>query len=237
MAEVLITLGIIGVVAALTLPNLIADYREKVLVSQAKKMYSVMMNAMNLYLNDRGASGDYTALMVPNKSNNEIMAEFSKYFNGAKVCETNASCRSLISYKIKQLKPKNDGHGKNEVEYVHIGATIILNDGSIISLKNEGTNAACEYLWTQCVRDPDGNFVMNGDECQTITTPAYRCGQIRVDTNGKKGPNRIGSDVFTFLVKQNKIEFMESAGDLNYILKYNKTQPYEDYEAGGDFKK
>ncbi len=37
LTEVLITLGIIGVVAALTLPTLIADYQEKVLITSAKK--------------------------------------------------------------------------------------------------------------------------------------------------------------------------------------------------------
>ncbi len=37
LAEVLITLGIIGVIAALTLPNLIANYQKKVWATQLKK--------------------------------------------------------------------------------------------------------------------------------------------------------------------------------------------------------
>lgn len=37
LAEVLITLGIIGVVAALTLPSLVANYRKQILHSQFKK--------------------------------------------------------------------------------------------------------------------------------------------------------------------------------------------------------
>ncbi len=37
LAEVLITLGIIGVVAALTMPNLIANYQKKVWTTQFKK--------------------------------------------------------------------------------------------------------------------------------------------------------------------------------------------------------
>lgn len=36
LAEVLITLGIIGIVAATTMPAFIANYKEKVLVSQVK---------------------------------------------------------------------------------------------------------------------------------------------------------------------------------------------------------
>lgn len=42
LAEVLITLGIIGVVAALTLPSLIQKYQEQVLENQLKKMYSTI---------------------------------------------------------------------------------------------------------------------------------------------------------------------------------------------------
>ncbi len=40
LAEVLITLGIIGIVAAMTMPVLIAKYRSKVLETQFKKRYS-----------------------------------------------------------------------------------------------------------------------------------------------------------------------------------------------------
>lgn len=48
LAEVLITLGIIGVVAALTLPTLITSYREKQRVSQLKKTYSVLQQAFTM---------------------------------------------------------------------------------------------------------------------------------------------------------------------------------------------
>ncbi len=52
LAEVLITLGIIGVVAALTLPNLIQEYQKKVAVSAAKKAYSIISQAYSLVLNN-----------------------------------------------------------------------------------------------------------------------------------------------------------------------------------------
>ncbi len=45
LAEVLITLGIIGVVAAMTLPTLITSYKEKQRVTQLKKSYSVLQQA------------------------------------------------------------------------------------------------------------------------------------------------------------------------------------------------
>lgn len=46
LAEVLITLGIIGVVAALTMPALISNYRKNVVVERLKKFYTVMNQAV-----------------------------------------------------------------------------------------------------------------------------------------------------------------------------------------------
>ena len=45
LAEVLITLGIIGVVAAMTIPTLMMNYQKQVWESKLKKAYSVATNA------------------------------------------------------------------------------------------------------------------------------------------------------------------------------------------------
>ena len=50
MAEVLITLGIIGVVAAMTLPTLIENYQKTVLVAQLKKEINTISNVFKLAL-------------------------------------------------------------------------------------------------------------------------------------------------------------------------------------------
>lgn len=48
LAEVLITLGIIGVVAAMTMPSLIQNYRKKEATTRIKKFYSMMSQAVLL---------------------------------------------------------------------------------------------------------------------------------------------------------------------------------------------
>lgn len=48
LAEVLITLGIIGVVATLTIPHLVRDYKDKATVTHLKKAYSVMGQAWQM---------------------------------------------------------------------------------------------------------------------------------------------------------------------------------------------
>ena len=48
LAEVLITLGIIGVVAALTIPNLVVNYKKKVVETRLAKIYSTLNQAVIL---------------------------------------------------------------------------------------------------------------------------------------------------------------------------------------------
>ena len=54
MAEVLITLGIIGVVAAITLPTLIQNYQKQVWVNQLKKVINSIENNNRKLLADEG---------------------------------------------------------------------------------------------------------------------------------------------------------------------------------------
>ena len=46
LAEVLITLGIIGIVSALTLPTLMSNCRKYVIETQLKEFYSIMNQAL-----------------------------------------------------------------------------------------------------------------------------------------------------------------------------------------------
>ena len=54
LAEVLITLGIIGIVAAMTLPALVQKNQEKVTVTKLKKVYSILSQAYQFAVNDYG---------------------------------------------------------------------------------------------------------------------------------------------------------------------------------------
>ena len=87
LAEVLITLGIIGVVAALTIPTLISNHQKKVYVTQFKKVYNTVTNAFKLMQAETGTDNlldnDFmTALTVQSSSNEaEVTRLAKKYFN------------------------------------------------------------------------------------------------------------------------------------------------------------
>jgi prepilin-type N-terminal cleavage/methylation domain-containing protein len=56
LAEVLITLGIIGVIAAITIPNLISQYKKEAQVTALKKFYSEFSQVLQRTKTDTGCS-------------------------------------------------------------------------------------------------------------------------------------------------------------------------------------
>jgi prepilin-type N-terminal cleavage/methylation domain-containing protein len=64
LAEVLITLGIIGIVAALTIPTLINKYQEQEAVSKVKETYSMVSQAVNQWAGDIGCVGQIQKCMA-----------------------------------------------------------------------------------------------------------------------------------------------------------------------------
>ena len=85
LAEVLITLGIIGVVASLTLPSVVAHYKEKVLVTQVQKAYSEMQNALKMYSAQNNCS-DITCISDTNQTDAQLADKLFAQFQGAKRC-------------------------------------------------------------------------------------------------------------------------------------------------------
>ena len=67
LAEVLITLGIIGVVAALTIPTLMANHRRKVTATRLKQSYNILYNAIKA---SEAENGSWLYWDAPEKGGN-----------------------------------------------------------------------------------------------------------------------------------------------------------------------
>lgn len=76
LAEVLITLGIIGIVAALTLPSLIVNYQKRIVVTRLQKFTSSMKQAHNLISIDEP---DYAGPLPINYDPAAAREWFNKY--------------------------------------------------------------------------------------------------------------------------------------------------------------
>lgn len=82
LAEVLITLGIIGVIAAITIPTIITKTRNKQLETSFRAGYSILTQAVSQFAQDEGV--DYiTPDMFPTRT---LKAKLMKYFINPKDC-------------------------------------------------------------------------------------------------------------------------------------------------------
>ena len=143
LAEVLITLGIIGVVAAMTMPVLIQKQNEKATVVKLKKEYSVMSNALSRAVMEYGDVANWgKATYDVDRVNCDVIAEF---LNIAKDC----------GHETKGCLPENytflDGSsGFREIETHEGYKKLILADGASVSVVGYGypitTNTAGE-IW------------------------------------------------------------------------------------------
>lgn len=82
LAEILITLGIIGVVAALTIPSVIEKHQKKVTVTKLKQTYSILYQAIKTSEIDNGPVTEW------NSGNNKTY--LYPYLKIIKVCKNKA---------------------------------------------------------------------------------------------------------------------------------------------------
>ena len=231
LAELLITLGIIGVVAALTLPTLITNYKNKEYATRAKRTYSLINQAIQKYQADAGVAGDVSGLFDTSKTSAEVLTNFSKYFDGAKIClNSSGECRKYtysILYNYPLYSPDMTAINAN-MNY----PLIVLKDSSIMQITQY---SSCERELSSPAYNPDGTTKVDADGNPIINHwTSYDCAEIKFDTNGTAKPNQFGADVFVLLVYNDAtLSGAKSTGftSLQGILS-GKDPEYTKYSAG-----
>lgn len=79
LAEVLITLGIIGVVAAMTLPALTSKYKKQIVAARLKSAYSVLSQALTISEAKNGSAEYWTVPSNGKELNDYMMKYFAPY--------------------------------------------------------------------------------------------------------------------------------------------------------------
>ena len=129
LAEVLITLAIIGVVAALTIPTVIANYQKKQFYTGFMKAYNVLQTAFNLSSVENGSPSAWVW------ENNQ--ASFMKYIGNflkvQAICKDDADKCGVSEGAIdtKYLN-KTPGLGDYHTVLEALPFSLSLQDGSII---------------------------------------------------------------------------------------------------------
>lgn len=139
MAEVLITLGILAVVIAMTMPSLIANYQKKVTVERLKKFYTVITNAARL---SEAENGDMYTWNFPKRSYDPDMNEFFRkyylpYLKDVRECN-NPNCFNYENYSLKLLSGIS-ANGMYLASYI-----LKTNDGMYVYFLPNTPNG---YIW------------------------------------------------------------------------------------------
>ncbi len=186
LAEVLITLGIIGVVAAVTMPTLISNYKKHVVETRLKQEVSLIQNAVRMAEAKHGFTNEWPNCSVTEEGNDNFVYECTENILKTylapelkilKICKRNdfETCwttpRALTSEKREYLI-KNSSSGE---------VAAILSNGSSI------------YMW-------------QGGMSKSATSSPHI--QLWFDIDGpNKGFERLGGDVFG-----GRLNFYDSKG-------------------------
>ena len=152
LAEVLITLGIIGVVASLTLPSVIHQYRKKALETQFKTAYSFINQALVMTKQDLGSNSLFDDYTVYNSEQGYVYAnEFKKAFYKRLRVVGNATLEpsDYSTYSDKNIKAVGDG-----VSFTISAPEKVLENGMTVRA-SVGGGIAGKYISVQV--DINGN--------------------------------------------------------------------------------
>ena len=205
LAEVLITLGIIGVVAAMTIPTLIANYKDKALESQFKKSYSLLTQILTSVQADFGyIPSCYYVESGANSAHkggecSEFQEKFLNKLKISRICDGDAfekgcipeysGVDTVLKDKHKDDEDYDEDYWQDYANYNCYGYTksVIMNNKKVYVLA-DGTIL---FFWSE------------GDS--SMPTFAF-------DINGKSGPNKWGHDLFVYQINSDREKLIIKGG-------------------------
>lgn len=176
LAEVLITLGIIGVVAAMTLPAIIWNYQKMVTVNRLKKSYTTISQMITMSQKDNGDVNEWN-LSFFGENNledyNNILTPFVK------------------QYFLPYLRVSND---------CGIRCGSLNGQYKLLGKDDDLTNLLNRFFYTIYLQDGTIIFVALDNNTYDLRNLI-----IYVDINGAQKPNIVGIDVFSYYFTMSNI--------------------------------
>lgn len=194
LAEVLITLGIIGVVAALTIPTLLSNYKAKETATKLAKAKSILTNGFKLMM---AKNGVYSVDGLP-----------------AARCGDDEGCYSAeFSQVFKILSDNSSGLDPATLPEKYVVSEENLT--SLIPAAYAADESESEFNWS------DVPFIFqlaDGEIYGLEFVDDTKSFDVYLDLNGATNPNRVADDMYKFRVIGNAMvadvtsELAESTG-------------------------
>lgn len=204
LAETLITLGIVGIVAVMTLPSVIQKQHEKETVAKVKKAYSVLSQAYLMATNEFGTFDQWGITTGMNNSQSHII--FGN--NMKKFMKLSRDCVGMSDADTDKNCPLKDSSAGTSSYY----SRVVLSNGSLITFRMYSNSCKSAYA-TSGKKDT--------------------CGIIRLYTNPTAKTQK-GKNAFDFFLTKNAIvpEGTQNAThQFNKACNKTITEPYPSYSG------
>lgn len=218
LAEVLITLGIIGVVAAMTLPTVISKVDRRININRLKREYSVFQQAFQKIAAENDASfKNALAVCTDNTARHACLKDiFKAKLNTVQDCDKNSGENLSKCFAAQEdVKQLNGKPVKSSAGYFNNNTTagVVLSDGSSAS------------FWLDTV------------ECNSsLNKNKQRCGWVVIDVNGPNhNPNTWGKDLYLFFIFTNQIMPADAKSTDNSCSEDNEECYQDDCETGTNY--
>ena len=199
MAEILISLTIIGIIAAITLPSLRANINEKTWATQRKALYSRMSQAIAMLpsLNGYGIVMNANGTVNYSETNSNAAMAFvteglNKVLKINNICDSTNLSKCGIPNKITVMgtKSKIDFPTKlTELNSLFSYPANPQKDIDTVAIAFETKNSESIAIFYNPYCQPDMH------ESRGYYVQTKMCANFLYDLNGIKGPNKVGKDI------------------------------------------
>lgn len=174
LAEILITMGIIGVIAAILIPLITNTVEDLQYTSALKANYKLISDATSQMTNDNGGSlkGVFTSV-------SSVRAGYMNYLKSTKTCDDTAILDNCWNSDYAKRFDTGDLYTSGGTAWWSLGSAmgLLLNNGTAIYFHTYSNN------------------------CSTTS----ECARFFIDTNGLKGPNTVGKDIYYFFLYTDRV--------------------------------
>ena len=207
LAEILITLAIIGVVAAITLPSLLVNVNEKAWDAQRKALHARMAQAIG-QMNTLGGYGTFETdeegtATEDTAAESFILDALSKVYKINNVCGVDKLSACGVPSKIATLGAKSEINFPTKMSE--------LNEKLLNGLHTEGEEGDVADTKAAAFETVNGesvavfyNPLCSSDTMVNHYAQNKMCVNFIYDLNGAEGPNEVGKDVGFMTAFNNK---------------------------------
>lgn len=178
ISEFIMSLIVIGIIAAMTIPSIVSVYTERAAIVTLKKYYSTLSNAYVMLQREFGSYEDWAPKTEGHAQSRATAEKLEPYLKIAKKCDVNTpGCWA------KTLDLSKKGYTAYAADYGN-------GSSGVISYRLQDGVNICLDLWSPYTD-------IWGIKHETKTDARFLV--VYVDTNGDKKPNAMGHDVFAFV--------------------------------------